>query len=71
MTVGGGRMSHRRHRLVRGRPDRKGILQQLARDQDKDRDKTRQLKEAQKEPMFDTVEEAFAASRRKPCRHQQ
>ena len=61
-------MSHRRHQLVRGRPDRKNILQQVAREQDQEREESLKIQKAHQEPKFSSVKEAFDASRRKPCR---
>lgn len=65
MVKGGGGMSHRRHRLVRGMPDRKKILQQTARELDRQVAEAERLKAARKEPLFGSVREAFEASRKK------
>jgi len=65
MIKGGGGMSHRRHRLVRGMPDRKKILQGLVREKNHQIAEQERLKSARKEPVFDSVREAFAASRKK------
>lgn len=57
-------MSYRRHRLVRGRVDRKNILQQVARELDQQAESQKKQKETRKEPMFNSVREAFASRRK-------
>lgn len=63
MTSGGGRMSHRRHRLVRGRPSRVKGLIDTARILNKEHQDSIVQAERRKEPMFDSVKEAFEKSR--------
>jgi len=66
MIVGGGRMSHRRHRLVRGRPSRIGGLIDASRVVNRDHDeKVVQADHKKEKTMFDSVRDAFEASRRK------
>ena len=65
MIKEGGGMSHRRHRLLRGRVDRKDILQQVAREIDREHKKQRTIREAHKEPMFNSVREVFDTAKKK------
>jgi len=58
-------MSHRRHRLVRGRPSRISGLIDTSRVVNQDHDEKVVQAEHKKVTMFDSVRDAFEASRRK------
>jgi hypothetical protein len=59
MSFGGGRMSHRRHRLVRGRPSRINALIGTAREINKQKEEETARNERKKEPTFGSVKELF------------
>ena len=65
MSSGGGRMTHRRHRLVRGRPSRIGGLIDASRMLNREHEKEVSQAERKKEPMFNSVRKAFKGGRKR------